>query len=699
MSTMSKSLVKRPITADHKKRINTLLEKFGFMKNLKAVVVLCFFLPLLFHGFSAKAENNDPVLIQMNGRSVTLSEFESAYRKNNLSMQVADPKSVEEYLELYINFNLKVLEAIHLGMDTNAVFRQELAGYREQLAKPYLTDQEVTEHLLQEAYERLQFDIRASHILVNLGQHSSPEDTLAAWERIMRIRQRVISGEPFDKVAREESDDPSARDQSSTANRPAMRGNGGDLGYFTVLDMVYPFETAAYNTPVGEVSLPVRTSFGYHIIQVTDRLPAMGRAHVAHIMTMFSPGSDAQTKEEAYKRSQEVYEKVLAGEDFGELADQFSDDRSSGRRNGEMPPFTSNRMVPEFIKAIHNLNTVGQTTPPILTQYGWHIIKLIEKTPPGAFEDVALELKNRISRDSRSELSQEVVIERLKKEYHFKESTQALQEIVGVVDESIFERKWDPGMAAEMNEVLFSFAGLEVSQKDFAEYLGQSQGMRTPEAIGTYVGVMYGSYVNQRILAFENARLEKKYPEFQAIMKEYHDGILLFELTDKLVWTKAVEDSLGLKSYFNQHQNDYLWPDRLDATIYVFSDERLAKRSRREIVRATRKGLDHRHVLEQVNPASTLNITACKGVFSQEDEELIGYAAWEPGIGKPFEYKGQFVIVHVHEVVPSQPKKLDEIRGILIADYQNYLEKQWVESLRSKYDIVVNHELLKDLKF
>lgn len=669
------------------------------MKNFNAVIILSSLLLFFQPYVKADTGNNDPVLIQINGRTVTLSEFESAYRKNNLNMQVADPKTVEEYLELYINFNLKVLEAINLGMDTNAVFQRELAGYREQLAKPYLTDQEVTDHLIQEAYERMQFDIRASHILVNVGQHSSPEDTLAAWERVNRIRERIQKGEPFDKVAREESDDPSARDQASTATRPAMRGNGGDLGYFTVLDMVYPFENAAYNTPVGEISAPVRTSFGYHLIQVKDRLPAMGRAHVAHIMTIFPPESDADTQEEARQRSQEIYEKIQAGEDFGELASQFSDDRSSGRRNGEMPPFASNRMVPEFIKAIHDLQSVGQISEPIRTQYGWHIIKLIEKTPPGSFEDVALELKNRISRDSRSELSQEVVIQRLKNEYQFQENQQAFNGILQVVDETIFERKWDPSMASGMNAELFSFAGQQYTQQDFAAYLGQSQGMRTPEAIGTYVGAMYDDFVNQQILAFENDRLEKKYPEFKAIMKEYHDGILLFELTDKLVWNKAVEDSLGLQAFHEEHQEDYIWPDRLDATIYFLTDQRLAKRARREIVKAERKGLDYSQVLERINPGNSLDVTARRGVFSQEDEEVIGHTPWETGVSKPFEWKGQYVIVNVHDVIPAKPKKIEEVRGIIIADYQNYLEKQWVDALRSKYDIEVNRELLKELKF
>ena len=668
------------------------------MKILKAVFLVFFMTIWTIPRVHGNLQGDDPELIRMNGRSVTLSEFESAYRKNNLTMQVADPKSVEEYLELYINFNLKVLEAIHLGMDTNMVFQRELAGYREQLAKPYLTDQEVTDYLLREAYERMQYDIRASHILVNVAEHSSAEDTLAAWNRIMGLRERILSGEPFEKVAREESDDPSARDQTSNANRPAMRGNGGDLGYFTVLDMVYPFETVAYNTPVGEVSFPVRTSFGYHLIMVTDRLPAMGRAHVAHIMSIFPPGSDVEVQEEAKEKSLEIYQKVLAGEDFGELASQFSDDRSSGRRNGEMPPFTSNRMVPEFIKAIHSLDSAGQISTPVRTQYGWHIIKLLDKTPPGSFEDVALDLKNRISRDTRSNLSQEVVINRLREEYNFQENPLALEEIAQVVDESIFERKWEASKATDLKAELFSFADRRFNQQEFINYLVESQGMRTPEAIDTYVGAIYENFVNQQIMEYEDSRLEEKYPEFKAIMKEYHDGILLFELTDQLVWSKAVEDSLGLRAFLEDHQENYFWPDRLDATIYTFADQRLAKRTRREIIRANREELEYSQVIERVNPDSSLDITVRKGTFSKE-EELINLFEWKPGISKPIEWEGQYVIIDVHEVIPSRPQKLEEIRGLLIADYQNFLEQQWVESLRKKYEITVNRELLKDLNF
>lgn len=668
------------------------------MNRIPAIFLLLTF-SLGFYLVSMGQNIPDPVLIKINGRTITLSEFESAYRKNNSALHQPDQKSVEEYLELFIDFNLKVLEAISLGMDTNSVFIRELAGYREQLAKPYLTDQKVTDQLLYEAFDRMQYDIRASHILVSVAEHASPADTLAAWQRIVNIRQRILNGEPFEEVARSESDDPSAADQPSTANRPAMRGNSGDLGYFTVLDMVYPFETAAYNTTVGEISKPVRSAFGYHLIKVTDRLPAMGRAQVAHIMSMFNQGADQAMQENLRIHIQEIYNRLTAGEDFGELASNYSDDRSSGRRNGELPPFTSNRMVPEFIKAISQLNEPGQISTPVRTQYGWHIIRLIEKTPPPGFEEAAVQLKSRIARDSRSQLSQKVVVERLKNEYNFNENHKALAGFLTVVDSSIFDAKWEPSTAANLNDTLFWFADQMITQSEFANYLNQVQVMRTPENIESYIGKMYENFVGMKILDYENSLLEKKHPEFRAIMQEYHDGILLFELTDQLVWSKAVEDTVGQKLFLKENQQNYIWPNRLDATIYTISNRHTAGLVRREIIRARRHGLDHTHISSKFNASSPLTISAQKGVFSVQEQEALKLAKWKKGVGNPFQWKDKFLIVEVHEVLPSRPKYLHEVRGSLIADYQAYLDRKWVGRLRQKYQVEVDRALIQKISF
>lgn len=648
---------------------------------------------------SFAASQTDPVLIKIGDYTVKQSEFAEVYRKNNLEMVVADPKSVEEYLELFINFKLKVLEAESLGLDTNTAFINELAEYREQLARPYFYDQEVSDKLLEEAFERMQYDVRASHILISVDEHAPPADTLEAYNRIMEIYRRIEAGESFSEVASAESEDPSARNRAATANRPAFRGNAGDLGYFTVLNMVYEFETAAYNTPVGEVSMPVRSPFGYHLIKVTDRLPAMGRVQAAHIMVNSPTGTPGPEAEKHKMKINELHQRLVNGEDFGALAAEFSDDGASARRNGELPQFTSNRMVPEFIKVISDLKNPGDFSQPVKTDFGWHIVRLIEKTAPGTFEEEFFELKNRISRDARSKLSREVVLTRLKNEYGFKETEERLTDFYDVVDNSIFEAKWDVSKASDLTAELFNFAGKSFTQQDFANYLAQTQGMRTPEGIVPYVRNMYNNWQENSLIDYEDSMLEQKYPEFKSIMKEYHDGILLFELTDKLVWSRAVEDTTGLKQFLADHQDEYMWGERLHATIYLCKDSKTAARTRKAVQKAARNGNGFQQVVEEMNTQSQTEVSAREGKFEKEEEPIIDSIAWKKGLGKPFNWNDRVALVNVHELLPPQPKQIDEIRGMLIADYQNYLEKQWVQELRTKYQVQIDQNVLSQIVF
>lgn len=543
---------------------------------------------------------NDPVLIRIDNTEITKSHFEEVYRRNNLEVALAEPLEVDEYLEMYINFRLKVMEAKDLGLDTNATFIEELNGYRDQLAEQYILGREITGQLVKEAWERSQYDIRASHILMNLNRHAPPEDTLSMYQQAMEVRQRIIDGESFADLAKEVSDDPSARDRAATGNQPARRGNAGDLGYFTVFNMAYPFESAAYNTQVGEISMPFRTTFGYHLVKVTDRLPAMGTATVAHIMLMTPPGTAEEeliTKEE---KIQEVYDRLISGEDFGELAKEYSEDRQSAERNGQMPPFTTNRIVPQFVETINTLEEPGEISQPFKSDFGWHIVKLIEKSSPPPFEEAYADLENRIQRSNRSQIGKEVVIERLKKEYDLQHSNEAIQAFYDVVDESVFEGQWDKGNASHLDDQLISFGTQTFTQQDFADYIYDNQRKQNPMDIPNYIYMLYKQFVNENILAYEDSKLKEKYPEFKKIMQEYHDGILLFEITNQKVWSKA-PDSTGLKKYFEDNKEQY------------------------------------------------------------------------------------------------QADNLSEVRGMVIADYQNQLEKEWVKALRKKYSIWINEELLEQI--
>jgi len=299
---------------------------------MKKSLLLLVLAAILATGISGQ---QSPVLLSIGDEQISVEEFERIYRKNNTASML-NQQSPEEYLELFINFKLKVKEAEALGMDTTSKFISELEGYRKQLARPYLVDEEAKEAMMREAYEWSKYDIRASHILIRLPESPTPEDTLAAYEKIMEIRNRIVKGEAFDKVARATSED------------AGVHQNGGDLNYFTVFSMVYPFERMAYSTPVGKVSRPFRTSYGYHILKVVDRRPARGTIKVSHVFVRTPSGSTEEVKKEAYERIQMVYDSLQMGVDFGTLARNYSDDGASARNGGEIPWFGTGRMIPEF---------------------------------------------------------------------------------------------------------------------------------------------------------------------------------------------------------------------------------------------------------------------------------------------------------------------------------------------------------------
>ncbi len=641
---------------------------------------------------------SDPVLLRVGDREITRSAFEAAYLKNNVEMQVADPKTVEEYLELYIDFNLKVVEAMARGLDTLESFRDELKNYRNQLARPYFRDDKLTEQLVREAHERMMYDTRASHILISVDEHALPSDTLDAYNRLMELRKRHLEGEDFASLAEAYSDDLSARDTPASGNAPARTGNKGELPYFTAFNMVYPFESAAYNTPVGEVSMPVRTRFGYHLIKVINRLPAMGTARVAHIMIMTPQGSDEEMLEAAREKIHQVHEKLLSGEEFETLARQYSEDQSSAARGGEMAPFQSNRMVPEFIEAIARLENPGDISPPVRSQYGWHIIRLLERIPPGSFEDLHDELSTRVSRDTRGQLSQDAVIRRLKEDYGFGEDLQALHAFYGFVDEQFFTSEKPDERLTEPGEPLFWFGSRTVYQKDFARYLRKNHSPRIQMNYRTIVNENYSRFVAESLIAYEDQFLETKYPEFEAVMQEYHDGILLFEITDQMVWSQAVKDTAGMDAFFEENRERYVWEERLHATVYTATDDETARKARELITAmASRDDLEEQ-VMNAINDGSDKHITSREQKLQQGDHLLTAQVDWAPGVYGPLTLNNQILLVHVHGVLPPRPKEKNEVRGLLIADFQNHLERMWVKELRNKYEVIVDREVLQSLQ-
>lgn len=645
---------------------------------------LCSLALILVLGITAYAQTEEnPLVLRVEDEKVYLDEFLTVYNKNRKDESL-DKKEVMNYLDLYLNFKLKVYEAKALGLDTMPDFQRELAGYRKQLAKPYLIDSEVTENLIEEAYERLQEEVRASHILVTLKENALPKDTLEAYRKAISIRNSIVKdGEDFESAALEYSQDPS------------VESNKGDLGYFTALYMVYPFESAAYQLELNEVSMPVRTRFGYHLIKLTGRRPARGEVKVAHIMIMPENKNDEASFEVAKDKVYEIFQKL--NEDpsqFEALARDYSDDKSSSRQGGELNWFGTNVMVEEFEDAAFAIENIGEYTEPIRTDFGYHIIKLIDKKEIQDLETMRYELKQKIERDSRSELSKQSLINRLKKEYNFKSYASRVRNVVRHMDDSYYKAEWDVPASVKSNRILATFADQKITQADLIEMMFQNQvkGAKrlTHEQV---VQKNFNNLVEQRLIAYEDSRLEEKYPRFANLMREYEEGILLFELSDKKVWTKAATDSAGLAAYYETISGRFMWPDRIDAAIVSCSSEKYAKKAKKWLKRG--KSLDM--VKTRLNKTSALNCSVEKGLFSKEDNVLVAGMDWSSDFSSIRQTGNQFKFVYKTNIVPAAPKELRQVRGIVVSEYQAVLEKAWIEELKAKYDWEVNEELIEEI--
>ena len=640
----------------------------------------------------SRSKSKDPVLLTIDDQDFTVAEFMYGYKKNNVKGAVMDQKSLDDYLELFINFRLKVKEAEDLGLDTMPDFYREFMGYRAELAQPYLTDKSEDELILKEAYNRLQYDVRASHIMISLPENVADNDSIAiiAYKKLMNIRKQAMSGTDFSELARKYSDDPSARDMKATRNQPARKGNGGDLGYFTAFYMVYPFETAAYNTPVGEISEPIRTRYGYHIIKVTDKIPALGNIHVAHINIKPVKGDTALAK----KKVDEVYDQIKSGKlSFEEAAKKYSDDKGSADKGGELPWFEVSRMVPEFIAAISKLE-VGEVSQPVQTEYGWHIIKLLELKKLPSYEKYLPELKKKVKRDSRSNLGREAAIAEFKKEFKFKEYPKALNEFYSVVDSSIFFQEWKAERAANLTQTLFRLDGKKYSQQDFAKYLEQHQTSVKNGTIRFYVNKVYKTWVDNIVIAYKDSKLEDQYFDFRMLVHEYHDGILTFTMSDQEVWGKAIRDSAGLEKFYNEHKDNYMWKDRVDAVIYKCTNDSVAKLVRESL----NKGLELDSIMKLANKNSSINLGFEKGKYEEGRSPIIDSVAKKVGVSDDIKMNNSIIIVDIKELIPAQNKKLDEARGLITADYQNYLEKEWLKKLHEKHTVTVHQDVLESLK-
>jgi len=620
--------------------------------------------------------HSQDVLLEIEDDRISLEEFKHIFNKNNDNEEI-DKEYLDEYIELFVNFKLKVKEAKSLGFDTVKTFVDELEGYRKQLARPYLRDDNFNDELFDEALDRIQYDINADHILININDENNDE----ALNKIKEIRKQILSGNiSFEDAAVKFSDDKSAIE------------NKGNLGYFTAFMMVYDFETAAYNTAVGDISEPVKTKYGYHLLKINDIRKAVGERKVAHIM--FKTGKNAKPDKikDAKNKILETYNLLKNGDKFAEVAERFSEDRSTAVKGGILPPFGVGKMVPEFENQSFKLKKVGDFSEPFQTDYGWHIVMLIEDNPIIVNDDLYLKVKTGIERDSRSKLSTEFMAKKLKDQYSvkvYKDNFNSLRrKAVNDVSKSI----WDGKNALSLDKPLFKIESMIFYQNEFTDYILKNQ------KNNNNFDNLYLEFFDKSIFVYEESQLENKYPEFKVLLNEYREGILLFDLTNKNVWKKAVDDSLGLAEFFANNLDNYTWEERIDASVYKCIDLKTAKKVKNLIYKLNRGNIDNEKILKKINEESALSLEISSKNYVKGENKFIDSIEWKKGISKDIKTeKGEYIIINVKNILPSGQMQLSEVKGKVISDYQKFLDTEWITFLRDKYKYSVNKDLLYSL--
>lgn len=623
---------------------------------------------------------DEQVLFTVDDDTITAGEYMAVYNKNRDLGEDIDPKTPREYLDLYVNFKLKVHEAREMGMDTMPGFKREYYSYREQLAQPYLRDKDVTMDLMKEAYERMQMDVRAAHIMIKADKTATPADTAAAFKKIHSIKDKLENGADFSVLAREYSDDTySARE-------------GGDLGYFTAFDMVYPFESAAYETPVGEVSEPIRTQYGYHLVKPLDKRDARGVITVSHIMLIANENSSPEEVANAEAKIKELREKLEEGAEFAKLARQHSDDKASARYGGKLKSFGINKMFPEFEEAAFKLSKPGDVTEPVKTPVGYHLIRLESRQERKSFEDSQASLRHLVEEDSRSSQSKVSIVKKLKKEYNFKEYPEVIEEVYDELGDDYLEGKFDmEELDGEYDELLMQFGDRQVNVKEFAQFL-KRQGPKKGMSVRSAFEKDYSSFTELVILDYEKSRLNEKYPEFRLLDREYYEGILLFDLTEQKVWRASVKDSAGLYAYFDDHREDYRWKDRYQAVIIDAGSKKLARKAKGML----KDGQSVSKIEAELNENSQLNVSLDSGLYEAGTNATLGmFDEKKEGFSKYKKQNGRYFLVQIQKVIPAEDKSFEEARGRLISDYQEELERRWLVELKDEYPVKVNQEVLE----
>ena len=505
-------------------------------------IVLVFVLSFSVSVFSQK---RDKTLITIDGEKITVSEFKRTYEKNLDVIDSQDSKNLINNLDLFINFKLKVKEAYALKLDTLSSYKKEIETYKNQLSAPYLQDTTFLGQLVKDAYFRTKNEVKAKHILIRMKKDALPKDTLIAYTKIIKLRDRIIAGEDFEAIATQFSEDKSARNDSKTGRK----GNGGNLGYFSAFRMVYPFEVAAYSTKVGQISMPFKTQYGYHIMKVDAVRESKGEIEAAHILIR-------DTSVKGKQKIDSIYDKLNRNEKFEDLAKQYSEDPGSKNNGGKLGKFGSGRMVKPFSEAAFGLENINDFSEPFKTDFGWHIVKLLKKHPVKSFEEMKMDLKKKVKNNSRMQLSKKAVVNKLKKQYSIIENEEA---------KIILNKKNIRTVSKDsLQGTIITINNKNISQEEFVNYIKNRRNLP--------IFKLFENFKDEQIMEYYKENLIHTEPEYAYILNEYQDGLLLFELMQEKIWSASSKDTLGLKKYFTTNSKKYKSDDLKSVKGQVMND-------------------------------------------------------------------------------------------------------------------------------
>jgi peptidyl-prolyl cis-trans isomerase SurA len=650
------------------------------MKKITLVLAAFIASQLLF------CQSNSHVLLTIDNSEITKNEFLRIYNKNS-NIETGDKKSIDEYLELFINYKLKVIEAEHLGYDTLNSFIKEMNGYRDQLSKPYLENNLVYDSLAKEAYARQLKDVNFSQILIKIGRNALPKDTLEAYNKTLAIRERILAGEIFDEVAR------------ATSDEPWVKQKGGNFGWYNVFQLPYQLESVCYSIPVGQLSMPVRTSYGYHIVKVNGYRKNQGEVLISHIMTIFPRNATDQDKQAAKQKIEKAYDKLQQGEPWINVVNNYSEHKATISKGGSLGWQKTGTIPQEIIDTCFLLDS-GKYSRPFMSSFGYHIVKVDGFKPVPSFEEAKEQIEQKIkSIQELNEIAENQTISRIKQEYGYKVYDDNIKVLFSLVDSSIYYGNWNYTAYKNYTAPVFLIGDKEYSQYDIIESIGIRKYKMQKNTQQAIVESGIDNFSRAKVLEYEKEQLPSKYPELKNLLDEYHDGILLFNLTEDKVWKKAVEDTIGLENYYNQLSEKYYWEPRVKTAKYIYTDSSLTETLLSLAKKRTEEGDTTGQLIALLCPKDAIpciSLTELK--YEKNDNSIADSINWSPGAYLTSKINDKYILYYVERILPVEIKNLKEARGLYIADYQSYLEKQWIQELRNKYTIIIDKKVLKKIK-